>query len=236
MNKKIKKIKNTSLVIRNNYNITNPAQMVGMANVLANYIKRNNLSVKIVGRDYVMVEGWQFAGGLLGTFPRIANVENMSSSQEIKWKAQVEIVNIKTDKVISTGFAICSNKELKKKTFDEYAVLSMAQTRAIGKAYRNVIGWVIKLAGYEATPGEEMTKPGEVITPSQPQEQSSTKITEEEAQKLMMAALNSGFHKKAQIIAGINRLLKTNIKELTELTQSQAKSVEVALLQKKNQK
>ena len=40
----------------------------------------------------------------------------------------------------------------------------MAQTRAIGKAYRNVIGWVMKLAGYEATPSEEMAKMGEVST------------------------------------------------------------------------
>ena len=37
----------------------------------------------------------------------------------------------------------------------------MAQTRAIGKAYRNIIGWVIKLSGYEPTPAEEV-KPGMV--------------------------------------------------------------------------
>ena len=40
---------------------------------------------------------------------------------------------------------------------DEYAILSMAQTRAIGKAFRNLIGWVIKMAGYESTPAEEMS-------------------------------------------------------------------------------
>lgn len=234
MKKKKSNKKQTALAIRNNYNIANPAQMVGMANVLKNYITRNNLSIKIVGRDYVMVEGWQFAGGLLGTFPRIASVENLSSSQEIKWKAQVEIVNIKTDKVISTGFAICSNKELKKKTFDEYAVLSMAQTRAIGKAYRNVIGWVIKLAGYEGTPSEEMVKVGE--SQPIPAPVNNEKITEEEAGKLLMAGLSAGFNRKVQVIAGVNRLLKTNIKELTELNESQAKSVRVALLTKKNQK
>jgi hypothetical protein len=66
------------------------------------------------------------------------------------------IINLKTGEIISRGFAVCSNKEGKKKSFDEYAVLSMAQTRAIGKAYRNVIGWTMKLAGYETTPAEEM--------------------------------------------------------------------------------
>jgi hypothetical protein len=84
----------------------------------------------------------------------------------VKWRADVETVGLKTSSVISRGFAICSNKENKKKAFDEYAVLSMAQTRAIGKAYRNVIGWVIKLAGYEATPSEEMKPAGSAETPA----------------------------------------------------------------------
>ncbi len=233
--KKISKPKETSLAIRsNNYSLNNPGQMVGMANVLKNYITQNSLSVKIVGRDYVMVEGWQFAGGLLGTFPRIVDVENLSKGSEIKWQAKVEIVNIKTGQVISTGFAVCSNAEGKKKSFDEYAILSMAQTRAIGKAYRNVIGWVIKLAGYEGAPAEEMGKMGEEPPKQVPQD--TGKITEKEADDLLMKAINSGFKDKTSAIAGINRLLKTNIKDFAELTKSQAKSVEVALLQKKNAK
>jgi hypothetical protein len=93
-------------------------------------------------------------------FPRVIAVENLSTDKETKWKADVEIVNIKDGSVVSRGFAVCSDKEAKMKSFDEYAVLSMAQTRAIGKAYRNVIGWVMKLAGYETTPSEEMRKAG----------------------------------------------------------------------------
>lgn len=44
-------------------------------------------------------------------------------------------------------------------TADEYAVNSMAQTRASAKALRNAFGWVAELAGYQSTPAEEM--PGE---------------------------------------------------------------------------
>ncbi len=145
------------LIIKDNYSITSPSQLQGMAMVLRQHILDNKLFTTIVGKNYVHVEGWQFAGGLLGTTPRIISVINLSTSTEIKWQAQVEIVEMKTGNIVSTGYAICSNKEQKKKTFDEYAVLSMAQTRAIGKAYRNVIGWVIKLAGYESAPAEEMT-------------------------------------------------------------------------------
>ena len=67
-----------------------------------------------------------------------------------------------------------------------------------------------------------------------PRDVVSKKITETEADKLSLAAINSGFNTKIQIISGVNRLLKTNIKELTELTISQARSVEAALLMKKN--
>ena len=73
------------------------------------------------------------------------------------------IKRLKDGKVVARGFALCSNKEAIKKSFDEYAVLSMAQTRAIGKAYRNLIGWVMKLSGYEGTPSEEVMGVGEAV-------------------------------------------------------------------------
>lgn len=144
------------------YALDKPAQMAAMSNVLKKHIVDHKLYAPISGKNYAMVEGWQFAGGLMGLFPRIVSVTNLSSgAKNYKWQAHVEIIDRKTDKVVSTGFAVCSNEENRKKSFDEYAVLSMAQTRAIGKAYRNLLGWVMKLAGYEGTPSEEMVKMGE---------------------------------------------------------------------------
>lgn len=161
--------KNKIVVRTKKYELDKPAQMSGMAIALKRYIIAENLYTNIVGKNYVHVEGWQYAGGLLGTYPRVVAIENLSTVQEMKWKAEVEIVNIKTKEIVGRGFAICSNKESKKRSFDEYAILSMAQTRAIGKAYRNMIGWVMKLAGYEATPKEEMAKLGETyeVAPTQ---------------------------------------------------------------------
>lgn len=142
------------------YDLAAPQKMQQMGKVLKEYVVKNKLFSNIKGRNYAHVEGWQFAGGLMGLFPRVREVKDLSSGQETKWMAIVDIINPQTDKVVSTGFAVCSSKEGSKKNFDEYAVLSMAQTRAIGKAYRNLIGWVMKLAGYEATPSEEMRKVG----------------------------------------------------------------------------
>ena len=143
----------TQIIKTTIYEIDKPQQMAKMANILRDYVKKNNLSVNIVGKDYVMVEGWQFAGGMMGLFPRIVKVENTSAG---KWLAQAEIIDKKTGDVMGTGYAVCSKEEMKKKSFDDYAILSMAQTRAIGKAYRNLIGWVMKMTGYESTPAEEI--------------------------------------------------------------------------------
>ncbi len=149
------------LAIRGNYDLAAPSQMASMAKVLQSHIQSQGLSVIIQGKQYTQVEGWQFAGGLLGFMPRVTNVENLSSGTEKKWRADVKLIRIKDGVVVGNGSAICSNLENKKRGFDEYAIMSMAQTRAIGKAYRNLIGWVMKMAGYEATPSEEILKMGE---------------------------------------------------------------------------
>lgn len=156
------------------YDIEKPAQVAAMANVLKGHIVKHKLYTNIAGKNYAHVEGWQFAGGLMGLYPVVVGVESIGGSTEFKWKASVEIRD-RSGKVVSIGFALCSNKENKKKSFDEYAVLSMAQTRAIGKAYRNLLGWVMKLAGYEGTPSEEMTRMGEKVIDVGEQKPTETK-------------------------------------------------------------
>lgn len=150
-----------ALEVKKVYDLAKPNEVTEMATILRSHILANNLYTSISGKKYVHVEGWTFAGGIMGLFPRIKSVENLSVGNEFKWKSEAEIIDRRTGNVVSIGIAICSTKENKKKTFDEYAVLSMAQTRAIGKAYRNLIGWVIKLSGYEGTPSEEMGGLGE---------------------------------------------------------------------------
>lgn len=144
------------------FDFNNPSQMVAMASVLKKHILQYNLFTDISGKNYVHVEGWQFAGGMLGIMPLVTSTDDISKTPaNFKYRASVDLINMKTGNIVGKGSAICSNTENKKKSFDEYAVMSMAQTRAIGKAYRNTIGWVMKLAGYEGTPSEEMTKMGE---------------------------------------------------------------------------
>ena len=88
--------------------------------------------------------------------PVVESVKDLSDENTIRYRAKVNIKRLDTQEIIGSGIAICTNKEKGKQYFEEYAIASMAQTRAIGKAYRNAFGWLMKLAGYEATPAEEM--------------------------------------------------------------------------------
>lgn len=136
--------------------IGKPEQALQVATVLQKFVKDKNLTANIKGKQYPLVEAWQFAGSQLGLYPVLTEVKDLSSGQESKFSAWVEVRKISDDKVMSRGFAICSNKEGSKRTFDEYAICSMAQTRAEGKAYRMLLSWLMKAAGFEATPAEEM--------------------------------------------------------------------------------
>lgn len=131
-----------------------------LAKELQKFVKANQLTSTIQGKQFPNVEAWQFAGSLLGLSPMLESIEDRSTESEIKWNATVKVVSLKTGNEVGRGFATCSNKEHTKKHFADYAICSMAQTRAVGKAYRLSLGWLMKAAGYEATPAEEMTDLG----------------------------------------------------------------------------
>lgn len=135
--------------------LTNPNAILDFATQLKSLIVENQLYTDIKGKNYVNVEGWQIAGAFTGTFPVVEKVEDLSTGTGYKYRAEVSLRN-NDGQLVGYGVAICTNKEKGKERFDEYAVASMAQTRAIGKAYRMKIGWLLKVAGYETTPAEEM--------------------------------------------------------------------------------
>ncbi|MGV3586452.1 MAG: hypothetical protein ACO1OF_05585 [Adhaeribacter sp.] len=138
------------------YDIAKSDETMHLAIDLAKFIKENKLYQNIQGKEYVNVEGWQYAGSRLGILPVVEHVINVSTDTELKYQAKVNLLNLRTEQVVGAGFAICSNKEQGKKFYQEFAIASMAQTRAIGKAYRNILAWIIRAAGYEPTPAEEM--------------------------------------------------------------------------------
>jgi len=150
------------------YDISRSDETLHLATDLAKFIKDNKLSTTVQGKEFVNVEGWQYAGSRLGIVPIVDHVINVSNEQEIKYQAKVTLFDMRSGHTVGAGFAICSNKEQGKKFYQEFAIMSMAQTRAIGKAYRNILAWIIRAAGYEPTPAEEMDYGGNTPTVAQP--------------------------------------------------------------------
>jgi hypothetical protein len=148
------------------YDIAKSDETLDLAKDLAKFIKDNKLSTQVQGKEFVNVEGWQYAGSRLGIVPIVEHVINVSTDQELKYQAKVTLFDMRSQHTVGAGFAICSNKESGKKFYQEFAIASMAQTRAIGKAYRNILAWIIRAAGYEPTPAEEMEYTGNVPTPA----------------------------------------------------------------------
>jgi hypothetical protein len=138
------------------------AQAVMVAEELARIIREKKLSRSIQGREYVYVEGWTTLGAMLGVTPREVSVEITPDGDYL---AAVELVRVVDSAVIGRGSALCGSDEQTWANRPRYARRSMAITRATGKAYRLAFSWVMKLAGYEPTPAEEIPDDFELAKP-----------------------------------------------------------------------
>ena len=164
-------------ILNVNYNFDDKITVATkVASSLKNVIKTQGLSVEITNKkgqtnEYVTAEGWEVLGTMLGCTPYVEEVVEIPSAQVVDVEAE-EVVEIPSahkakfcykatvsirqgDVVLSRAFAIAERNERQK---DRPSVYSMAQTRALGKAYRMALSWIIKMAGYEPTPAEEMPK------------------------------------------------------------------------------
>jgi hypothetical protein len=138
------------------FGTTDPDEVVAKATrtatALAGVVRQRQLYSDIGGKEYVRCEGWTLLGSMLGVFP----VEDWTRPLENGWEARVEARTM-NGQVIGAAEAMCTRDEKRWKTADEYAIRSMAQTRATAKALRMPLGFVMHLAGYQVTPAEEMT-------------------------------------------------------------------------------
>jgi len=147
------------------------AQASKLATALAGVINERHLFAVLDGRKYVLAEGWTLLANMLGVHPVVAwsrpCVDHEGASG---WEARVEIL-ASSGAMIGAGEAMCSRSEVlwgggttsRGKVVpprDDYALRAMAQTRAVSRGLRNPLGFVVKLAGYEATPAEEMPSDG----------------------------------------------------------------------------
>jgi hypothetical protein len=165
-------------------------QATAVADALKPILANQGMATRIGKKDHVKIEGWQTLGAVLKVTPvcistrriepkttftvkgkkrkwgkvdgRRQVTEEFDYSYEVEgysWEATVEARTL-DGRVIGSADAMCSREEDKWKDSDEFAVRSMAQTRASSKALASVLRFIVTLAGYSGTPAEEMPSGG----------------------------------------------------------------------------
>ena len=129
-----------------------------VADALAGVIEKQKLYAKISGKKHVLVEGWILLGSMLGVFPETVWTKRTEDSKgQEAYEARV-VARTRDGSVVGAREAMCSRSEARWKNADDYAVRSMAQTRATSAALAAPLRFIVVLAGFAGTPEAEMPK------------------------------------------------------------------------------
>lgn len=126
------------------------------ASILKGIVQSQNLSVRLQQTEHLKVEAWITIGKGYGYTAK-------SESELIRdGSGNVEGAKAKATVLDANGMAVggadsyCFFSEPGKEGNSVSQIAGMAQTRAVGRAFRELLSWVVVLAGYSATPLEEM--------------------------------------------------------------------------------
>jgi hypothetical protein len=137
---------------------TDPSEVIDraleIATRLGEVVERAGLYSTIQGNRFVNAEGWALLGQALGVYPIVVRLERLPEEPEA-YEAEVEL-RTRDGALVGNGISEVSVLEARWANAERHALKSMAQTRATSRAYRLALGFVMKTAGFEATPMEEM--------------------------------------------------------------------------------
>ena len=152
-----------------------------IASELRDIVERCDLAVDIQGRKYVRCEGWQTLGAFFGLVARETEHKPIQVRDTTGWEVRVDVYRWSDGAWVTGAWGLCTRDEVVRKrdgtivrpweNAPEYAVRSMASTRAAAKAFRTALAWVMTLAKFAPTPAEEMDGVVDVaatVTPRRP--------------------------------------------------------------------
>ena len=149
--------------------------------------KPKEKKVMMNGEQYLEFEDWQTVGKFYGVTAKVVETKYIEINGVRGYEARAVAYHAATGQEVSAAESMCLNDEEKWSTRSKYEwkdgkrekvgdvavplfqLKSMAQTRACAKVLRNVLAWVVVLAGYKPAVAEEMTgdeEPGEPAKPS----------------------------------------------------------------------
>ena len=173
----------------NLFGADNPALLVrratDLANVLAGVIEEKRLYATIRGQRHVRVEGWTLLGSMLGVFAHIEWSRRLPDG----WEAHA-VVRTFDGHEVGAADGQCTWSEEHWRGREDYSLRSMAQTRAVSKALRMPLGYIVQLAGFNATPAEEMG-PDESEPATPPRQRRSPRPTQDELRRAIRQAADA---------------------------------------------
>jgi hypothetical protein len=132
-----------------------------LARELARRIEKQKL-YKLLGekeqKKFVRVEGWSILGAMIGVGPVEEFCDPLTTPEttlNFGYRAKVKLIRLTDGLQVGGASAICYLSE-KDWTAEAFATHSKTITRATSKAFRLSFAWIMTLAGFEATPAEEM--------------------------------------------------------------------------------
>lgn len=163
------------------------------AQALMTVVSQKKNPVIINKEQYLEFEDWQTVARFYGVTAKVVKTSLIDLGGVKGYEATAEVIRNNDGMVISSADSMCLNDEEKWSTRAKYEYVngskekvgdipvplfqlrSMAQTRACAKALRNVLAWVVVLAGFKPTVAEEMT--GDEM-PDHPAPQSTKPVVE----------------------------------------------------------
>lgn len=145
--------------VPNLFAATDPVDVIPHAERIAGALKETlrarGMVLKIGRNEHVLIDGWQTLGAMLGVSAQVAWSKPCDGGNG--WEARAEARRL-DGTVVGSAEAMCTRDERNWKNADEYAIRSMAQTRAMSKALRGPLGFVVALGGLDTTPAEEVPR------------------------------------------------------------------------------
>jgi hypothetical protein len=142
-------------------------------------IPQKDKNGKITGySEHVEVEGWLTCAMLSGATIAVRWTKRLTDEDEEGYSAFAEV--LWNGLVVGAGEGHCDRGEYRWKSAQNYAIKSMAITRAQSKAGRTVFAWIMVLAGFSPTPAEEMPKEGDAPPESTKREPPPTQDHDED--------------------------------------------------------
>ena len=195
------------------------SQMQELVQVMSSKCQGKEFIAIINSKQYPKVEWWTTVAATLGLFPVVVYSRRLDREGELAYEARVEVRY--GDRVVGAGEAMCSNKETRWSSADEYAIRSMSITRATGKCYRLPLSFLAVMAGLNPTPAEEIPINNDFSDDSEEYQEESHQVEESasEAQIYTLGNLIENAYLSNEERLNLSKTLEHS------LTKSQAKEL-----------